>query len=905
VHSLTFETLRLNHHRFWLRFILSLMTLWTIVSARDCAGAFGLTTAADSYTVDTAAGLFFKVRRTDNLSNTQSAGDLMSLVFNGVEYQDLSRGSQINSGFDYLYAGVSAVTVTAAVVNVDYIKVTVTAGDLTHYYLARRGYPHIYMATHFATEPDTLGLCRFIVRIPEALLPNGPAPSDIRNNIGAIESADIFGMADGTTRSKHYSNMRLKDWAHIGATGANVGVWIVRSNHEGDSGGPFYRSLLNQCGSDQEITYILNYGEAQTEPFRTNILNGPYTLAFTSGGLPPALDTTWVSSMGLTGYVTMAGRGAVACGGFGGRDTSYDYTVGFANGQSQYWTDAAATSGSFVMGDMLPGTYSMRVFKGELAVHTTSVTVTAGGTNQLGSFNITGDPSSAKPLWRIGNWDGTPNEFLNGDRITIMHPSDVRLGTWNPGPYVVGSSSPATGMPCYQWKDVNGAQVVQFTLAAGQILASTIRIGITTAFEGAKITVNAYTSANPSPSTQPDTRTLTVGTYRGNNTTYTFAVPASAFVVGTNTLTIYPISGSGATGYLSAGYSLDCLDMYQGALQILPLPAAPTNLMATATNLQVSLKWNASSGATRYEVHRAIASGGPYERIESNLTTTYFLDASLPRATCYYVVRAGNSSGTGTNSSELQVVAGLDLASTLISAGAVWRYFDKTNDLGTSWRSNSFSDLAWSNGTARLGYGNDGEVTKVASNRQWTTYFRRQFHIPNPTNVVALDGRVTRDDAAVIYLNDTEIWRDTNITSGVITSTTPALVALGGADETNWLTLDLPTGTRSLLVQGWNTIAAEVHNQSLTSSDIGFNFELTGQVIISAPPRLAISREGGGIALAWPSDASYFALHSASNLMQPVLWRPATNAAVLSNSVWTVRPSTGANGRQFFRLQAE
>src|SRR6185436_5684066 len=174
------------------------------------------------------------------------------------------------------------------------------------------------------------------------LLPNGPAPSDIRNNTGAIESADIFGMADGTTRSKHYSNMRLKDWSYIGAAGPNVGMWMVRSNHEGDSGGPFYRSLLNQCGTDQEITYILNYGEAQTEPFRTNILNGPYALVFTTGAPPPALDTTWVANMGLINFVGPAGRGSVACNAIPGRDTSHDYTMGFANGTAQYWTDAAA-----------------------------------------------------------------------------------------------------------------------------------------------------------------------------------------------------------------------------------------------------------------------------------------------------------------------------------------------------------------------------------------------------------------------------------------------------------------------------------------------------------------------------------------------------------------------------------
>jgi rhamnogalacturonan endolyase len=533
-----------------------------LVAPVSAFAAFGLSSTTDFYTVDTGAGLVFKVRRTDNGSSTQSAGDIASLVYNGVEYQNQSRGSQVNSGFDYLYNGVSAVSVSGGVVNTSYIKITVQAGNLTHYYMARSGYPHIYMATYFTTEPDTLGLCRYIVRIPSSKLPNGPVPSDIRNNTGAIESGDIFGMSDGTTRSKHYSNMRLKDWSYIGATGSGVGVWIVRDNQEGASGGPFYRSLLNQCGSDQEITYIVNYGEAQTEAMRTGILNS-YTMVFTGGGTPGGVDTSWFSSMGLTGYIGSSGRGRVTGVGITGRDTNYAYTVGFANSKAQYWADARSTDGYFNCTGMIPGTYTMTIYKGELAVNTRSVTVTAGGTVALNTIGITGDPSSQAAIFRIGNWDGTPKEFRNGDKITTMHPSDVRMSSWNPGTFTVGSSS-TSSFPAYQWKDINGTQTVKFNLTSSQIADHTVRVGITVAYSGArpKITVNSWTSANPSASTQPSTRTLTVGTYRGNNTTYSFTVPASAFVAGTNTMTIVPISGSGLTGYLSAGYSVDCVDMY-------------------------------------------------------------------------------------------------------------------------------------------------------------------------------------------------------------------------------------------------------------------------------------------------------------------------------------------------------
>ena len=535
-----------------------------LISTTSAFAAFGLTTASSYYQVDTGAGLVFKIRRTDNGSSTQSPGDIMSLVWNGTEYQNQSRGSQINSGFDWLYSGVSAVSVSAAVVNTNYIKVTVQAGNLTHYYMARSGYPHIYMGTYFTTEPDVHGHVRYILRIPSSLLPNGPAPSDIRNNTGAIESGDIFGMADGTTRSKHYSNMRLKDWSYIGATGSNVGLWIVRGNQEGGSGGPFYRSLLNQCGSDQEITYIVNYGEAKTEAFRTGILN-TYTFAATTGATPStAIDTSWFSQMSLSGYVAASGRGRVTGVAIAGRDTAYTYTVGFSNTTAQYWTTARASDGYYSCSGMIPGTYTMTFYKNELAVRTESVTVTAGGINQLNTRTITADPSAVAPIWRIGNWDGSPAEFRNGSSITTMHPSDVRLASWSPGTYVVGTSG-NSNFPCYQWKDVNGNQVVQFNLSAAQIAtAKTLRIGLTCAFSGARprVTVNSWTSTIPGISTQPATRTLTVGTYRGNNVTYTYTVPASALLAGTNSLSIYPVSGSGSTGYLSAGYSIDCVDFY-------------------------------------------------------------------------------------------------------------------------------------------------------------------------------------------------------------------------------------------------------------------------------------------------------------------------------------------------------
>jgi rhamnogalacturonan endolyase len=63
---------------------------------------------------------------------------------------------------------------------------------------------------------------------------------------------------------------------------------------------------------------------------------------------------------------------------------------------------------------------------------------------------------------------------------------------------------------------------------------------------------------------QGDTRSLTVGTYRGNNQVYEYTVPASAWKKSNREyqiLKINVITGKTATGYLSGGISVDAIDM--------------------------------------------------------------------------------------------------------------------------------------------------------------------------------------------------------------------------------------------------------------------------------------------------------------------------------------------------------
>jgi fibronectin type 3 domain-containing protein len=81
-------------------------------------------------------------------------------------------------------------------------------------------------------------------------------------------------------------------------------------------------------------------------------------------------------------------------------------------------------------------------------------------------------------------------------------------------------------------------------------------------------------------------------------------------------------------------------------------PVAPTNLIATAGNAQVSLSWTASSGATSYNVKRNTTSGAE-TTIATGVTTTSYTDTTVTNGTTYfYVVSAVNAAGESPNSNE-------------------------------------------------------------------------------------------------------------------------------------------------------------------------------------------------------------------------------------------------------------
>ena len=99
-------------------------------------------------------------------------------------------------------------------------------------------------------------------------------------------------------------------------------------------------------------------------------------------------------------------------------------------------------------------------------------------------------------------------------------------------------------------------------------------------------------------------------------------------------------------------------------------------------------------------------------------------------------------------------------------------------------------------------------------------------------------------------------------------------------DENTWFTTNL---SRNLLVPGQDILAAEAHQNTTTSSDVSFAFELLGDPGPAPATPLTLAWLGDSLLLQWPAATGNFTTYTATNLAPPVAWTAVTKAPVLSN----------------------
>jgi len=230
----------------------------------------------------------------------------------------------------------------------------------------------------------------------------------------------------------------------------------------------------------------------------------------------------------------------------------------------------------------------------------------------------------------------------------------------------------------------------------------------------------------------------------------------------------------------------------------------------------------------------------------------------------------------------------------LVPFGANWRYLDNGSDQGTAWIAPGFSDLTWSNGVAELGYGDGDEATVVrrvgdAGTTNITFYFRHTFTVANPATISSLVARVVRDDGIILYLNGTEILRD-NLTNAVVDYLTLAANAI---EDEPLVVTNVPP---SLLVPGPNVLAAEIHQQSITSSDISFDLQLIANSG-NLPPVVSLTSPTNGNTFIGPADVNLAATaYDPDGVIANVQF--FVNGTLLGTPDMTVpygRPATGLN----------
>ncbi|MGL1888111.1 MAG: CotH kinase family protein [Reichenbachiella sp.] len=153
----------------------------------------------------------------------------------------------------------------------------------------------------------------------------------------------------------------------------------------------------------------------------------------------------------------------------------------------------------------------------------------------------------------------------------------------------------------------------------------------------------------------------------------------------------------------------------------------------------------------------------------------------------------------------------------VILEDAEWQYTVPTSQPDAQWIDLAFDDSLWGTGNAGFGYSDDDDNT-VLPDPTTSVYLRKNFSIVDLAAINLVYLHMDYDDGFVAYLNGIEIARDQmsgnpplfdQFSDGLHES----LLYQGIAPER--FEIDV-----SLLVEGNNILAVEVHNESTTSSDL-------------------------------------------------------------------------------------
>lgn len=326
---------------------------------------------------------------------------------------------------------------------------------------------------------------------------------------------------------------------------------------------------------------------------------------------------------------------------------------------------------------------------------------------------------------------------------------------------------------------------------------------------------------------------------------------------------------------------------YQFTWNIFP---APGGLAALAGNSQVGLTWNKVSGATSYNVKRAVVPGGPYAPIVSNVTGTNYTDGTVINGvTYYYVVSEQAQSGESDNSLEASATPqfvsnfGFETPSTgtyqYNQSGGSWTFTGQSGNNGSGVTANNslFStgnpaapqglQCAFLQGTSTISQAISGFMPGAKYSVTFAAAQRATFQHGGQTWSLKLDGAVLGN-----YSTAASATNYADYTTNFTASATTHTLTFAGTD----------------LLGGDNTVFLDnvriAPSPSLTPLQLGW--QLTG----------------GQIQFSWPPD--HFGWHLEMQV-NPSGAGLGSNWTVLAGSQATnlfAVPISAGNGSVFFRL---
>ncbi len=198
---------------------------------------------------------------------------------------------------------------------------------------------------------------------------------------------------------------------------------------------------------------------------------------------------------------------------------------------------------------------------------------------------------------------------------------------------------------------------------------------------------------------------------------------------------------------------------------------------------------------------------------------------------------------------------------------------------------------------AQLGYG-DGDEQSIVSygpninSKFLTTYFRKTFAVTNVNRIAALRLKLVVSDGALIYLNNAPLT-NLNLAFGAVFDT-PA-TAMPFALRDTWHSFDVDP---RLLAEGTNTIAAEVHLASGTSTNMSFDLQL---LATEAPYISAVS---------WLTNQAQLAIVGSSNSPTTIqssedfkTWSDVGSLLLTNGSGLFVDPQTENTTYRYYRAK--